>query len=168
VPSSTWRSATSTGFGVFHAFGGVLCTAICNDRRWSQTYRVTELQGLEMAHIGWNTPVHNPPGPEHEAFSHFHNGLVMQDGAYQNGTWVVGVAKAGNEEGVIQIGNWSIVAPCGEIVAARSTVGDEPAIARCDLDLTLSCKIATFNFAKHREPQAYGLIVERKGAVPPP
>ncbi len=38
----------------------------------------------------------------------------------------------------------------------------------CDLDLTLSYKNTTFNFAKHREPQAYGLIVERKGAVPPP
>jgi N-carbamoyl-D-amino-acid hydrolase len=25
-----------------------------------------------------------------------------------------------------------------------------------------------FTFAKHREPQAYGLIVERKGAIPPP
>ena len=25
-----------------------------------------------------------------------------------------------------------------------------------------------FNFAKHREPEAYRLIVERKGAIPPP
>jgi hypothetical protein len=25
-----------------------------------------------------------------------------------------------------------------------------------------------FNFARHREPQAYGLIVERKGAILPP
>ena len=92
----------------------------------------------------------------------------MRAGAYQNGTWVVGVAKAGNEEGVEQIGNSIIVAPSGEIVAACTTTGDELAIARCDLDLTLSYKNTTFNFAKHREPQAYGLIVERKGAVPPP
>ncbi len=156
------------GFNVFRAFGGVMGMAICNDRRWPETYRVLGLQGVEMVLIGYNTPVHNPPAPEHDALSHFHNELVMQAGAYQNGTWVVGVAKAGNEEGVMQIGNSVIVAPSGEIVAACSTVGDELAIARCDLDLTVSYKSTTFNFAKHREPQAYGLIVERKGAVPPP
>ena len=156
------------GFNVFRAFGGVMGMAICNDRRWPETYRVMALQGAEMMLIGYNTPVHNPPAPEHDALSHFHNELVMQAGAYQNGSWVVGVAKAGVEEGVMQIGNSIIVAPSGEIMAACSTVGDELAIARCDLDLTLSYKNTTFNFAKHREPQAYGLIVERKGAVPPP
>lgn len=156
------------GFNVFRAFGGVLGMAICNDRRWSETYRVMGLQGVEMILIGYNTPVHNPPAPEHDALSNFHNELVMQAGAYQNGSWVVGVAKAGTEEGVPQIGNSIIVAPSGEIVAACTTLGDELAIARCDLDLTLSYKNTTFNFAKHREPQAYGLIVERKGAVAPP
>lgn len=155
-------------FNVFRSFGGVLGMAICNDRRWPETYRVMGLQGVEMILIGYNTPVHNPPAPEHDALSNFHNELVMQSGAYQNGTWVVGVAKAGTEEGVTQIGNSIIVAPSGEIVAACSTLGDELAIARCDLDLTLSYKNTTFNFAKHREPQAYGLIVERKGALPPP
>ncbi len=156
------------GFNVFRAFGGIMGMAICNDRRWPETYRVMGLQGVEMVLIGYNTPMHNPPAPEHDALSHFHNELVMQSGAYQNGTWVVGVAKAGVEEGVMQIGNSIIVAPSGEIVAACSTVGDELAIARCDLDLTRSYKNTTFNFARHREPQAYGLIVERKGAEPPP
>lgn len=156
------------GFPVFRAFGGIFGMAICNDRRWPETYRVMGLQGVEMVLIGYNTPVHNPPAPEHDALSHFHNELVMQAGAYQNGSWVVGVAKAGNEEGVAQIGNSIIAAPSGEIVAACSTTADELAIARCDLDLTMSYKSTTFNFAKHREPQEYGLIVERKGAVPPP
>ena len=156
------------GFPVFRAFGGIVGMAICNDRRWPETYRVMGLQGVEMVLIGYNTPVHNPPAPEHDNLSHFHNELVMQAGAYQNGSWVVGVAKAGNEEGVDQIGNSIIVAPSGEIVAACSTTADELAIARCDLDLTLSYKNTTFNFAKHREPHAYGLIVERKGAIPPP
>ena len=153
------------GFPVFRAFGGIIGMAICNDRRWPESYRVMGLQGVEMVLIGYNTPVHNPPAPEHDNLSHFHNELVMQSGAYQNGTWVVGVAKAGNEEGVAQIGNSIIVAPSGEIVGATSTLGDELAIARCDLDLTVSYKSTVFNFAKHREPQAYGMIVQRKGAV---
>ena len=131
------------------------------------SYRVLGLQGVEMIFIGYNTPVHNPPAPEHDALSHFHNELVMQSGAYQNGTWVVGVAKAGNEEGVEQIGNSIIVAPSGEIVGACTTTGDELAIARCDLDLCNSYKTTTFNFARHRQPEHYGMIVERKGAIPP-
>ena len=156
------------GFPVFRAFGGILGMCICNDRRWPETYRVMGLQGVEMVLVGYNTPVHNPPAPEHDALSHFHNELVMQAGAYQNGTWVVGVAKGGCEEGVDQIGNSVIVAPSGEIVAACTTLGDELAVARCDLDLTKSYKRTVFDFARHREPQAYGLIVERKGAVLPP
>lgn len=156
------------GFPVFRAFGGILGMCICNDRRWPETYRVMGLQGVEMVLVGYNTPVHNPPAPEHDALSHFHNELVMQSGAYQNGTWVVGVAKGGCEEGVDQIGNSVIVAPSGEIVAACTTLGDELAVARCDLDLTKSYKRTVFDFARHREPQAYGLIVERKGAVLPP
>ncbi len=160
------------GFPAFRAdFGdgrqGILGMAICNDRRWPETYRILGLQAVEMVLIGYNTPVHNPPAPEHDALSHFHNELVMQSGAYQNGTWVVGVAKAGNEEGVEQIGNSIIVAPSGEIVAACTTTGDELAIARCDLDLCASYKNTTFNFARHREPEQYRMIVERKGAMPP-
>ncbi len=99
--------------------------------------------------------------------SMFHNQLVMQAGAYQNGTWVVGVAKAGKEEGCEMIGGSCIIAPSGEVVAACSTKGDELAIARCDLDLCNSYKSTTFNFAKHRRPEAYRMIVERRGAVVP-
>ena len=156
------------GFPVFRAFGGIVGMAICNDRRWPETYRVMGLQGVEMIVLGYNTPVHNPPAPEHDHLSHFHNELVMQAGAYQNGCWVVGVAKAGDEDGVRQIGNSIVVAPSGEIVAACTTEGDELAIARCDLDLTLSYKNTTFNFALHRRTEHYGLIVERTGAIPPP
>lgn len=156
------------GFPVFRAFGGIVGMAICNDRRWPETYRVMGLQGVEMIVLGYNTPVHNPPAPEHDHLSHFHNELVMQAGAYQNGCWVVGVAKAGDEDGVRQIGDSIIVAPSGQIVAACTTEGDELAIARCDFDLTRSYKNTTFNFALHRQTQHYGLIVERTGAIPPP
>src|SRR3546814_10251991 len=87
---------------------------IFNDRRWPETYRVMGLQGVEMVLLGYNTPIHNPPAPEHDALSWHHNALVMQAGAYQNGTWVVGVAKAGDEEGVNQMGGNQIIAHSGE------------------------------------------------------
>jgi N-carbamoyl-D-amino-acid hydrolase len=156
------------GFGVWHAFGGIVGMCICNDRRWPETYRVMGLQGAEMILLGYNTPVHNPPAPEHDVLALFHNQLVMQAGAYQNGVWVVGVAKCGREEGCDMIGQSSIIAPSGETVAMCTTLGDELAVARCDLDLGRSYKDTVFNFARHRQPQHYGLITERAGAIPPP
>jgi predicted amidohydrolase len=123
------------------------------------------LQGVEMVMIGYNTPRHNPPSPEHDRLGDFHNHLVMQSAAYQNGTWVIGVAKAGVEEGCELIGGSVIIAPSGEIVARCLTSDDELAFARCDLDMGISYKNTIFNFAAHREPQHYGMIVERKGAV---
>ena len=155
------------GFPVWRALGGVLGMCICNDRRWPETYRVMGLQGVEMILLGYNTPVHNPPAPEHDALGPFHNHLVMQAGAYQNATWVVGVAKCGREEGCDMIGQSAIIAPSGEIVAQAVTLGDELVTARCDLDLTRSYKETVFNFARHRRPEHYRLIVDRAGAEPP-
>jgi len=155
------------GFPVWRALGGVIGMCICNDRRWPETYRVMGLQGVEMILLGYNTPTHNPPAPEHDGLSNFHNHLVMQAGAYQNGTWVVGVAKCGREEGCDMIGRSAIIAPSGEIVAQCATLGDELITAACDLDLTRSYKDTIFNFARHRRPEHYRLIVERAGAVPP-
>ena len=66
------------------------------------------------------------------------------------------------------IGQSQIIAPSGETVAMCTTLGDELAVARCDLDLTRSYKDTTFNFAKHRRPEHYRMIVDRTGALPPP
>jgi N-carbamoyl-D-amino-acid hydrolase len=156
------------GWGVWRAFDGLLGMCICNDRRWPETYRVMGLQGVEMVLLGYNTPVHNPPAPEHDLLGNFHNQLSMQAGAYQNGTWVVGVAKCGREEGCDMIGQSQVIAPSGETVAMCATLGDELCVARCDLDLCRSYKETTFNFAKHRRPEHYRMIVDRTGALPPP
>ncbi|MBM3643729.1 MAG: N-carbamoyl-D-amino-acid hydrolase [Alphaproteobacteria bacterium] len=156
------------GFPVVRAFGGLIGMCICNDRRWPETYRVMGLQGVEMVLLGYNTPLHNPPAPDHDEHSWFHNALSLQAGAYQNGTWVVGVAKGGIEEGVPSLADSMIVAPSGKIVARAPSVGDELIAHRCDLDAGRSYKTTTFNFALHRQPEQYRLIVDRKGAIEPP
>jgi N-carbamoyl-D-amino-acid hydrolase len=69
---------------------------------------------------------------------------------------------------VDQIGQSQIVAPSGETVAMASTLGDELVVARCDLGLCRSYKTTVFDFARHRQPEHYRLIVERAGATPPP
>ena len=155
------------GWPVKRTMGGLMGMCICNDRRWPETYRVMGLQGVEMVLLGYNTPRHNPPAPDHDRLSDFHNRLSMQAGAYANGTWVVGVAKCGVEEGCELIGGSAIIAPTGEVVAQALTVDDELLVARCDLDLGRSYKTTTFNFARHRQPDQYRLIVERAGAVEP-
>ena len=155
------------GFRVFNAFGTKIGMCICNDRRWPETYRTLALQGAEMVLLGYNTPVHNPPAPDHDDLALFHNSLVMQSGAYQNGMWVVGVAKGGTEEGVPSIAGSVIVAPSGVTVAACRSDGDELAVACCDLDAGASYRRTTFNFERHRQPWAYELVTSRKGIGEP-
>jgi len=156
------------GFPVWRAFGGILGMCICNDRRWPETYRVMGLQGVEMVLLGYNSPIGLGDPFELDALEPFHNHLVMQSGAYQNATWVVGVAKAGFEEGFNMIGQTCIIAPSGEIVAQCATMGDELVVRKCDLDMGAPYRADIFNFAYHRRPEHYKLITERTGAIPPP
>ena len=153
------------GFGVWNAFGGRMGMMICNDRRWPETYRVMGLQGVEMILCGYNTPIHYVPDPSQDILQGFHNSLVMQSGAYQNGTWVIGVAKGGVEEGVDSLGQSMIVAPSGQIVAQAFTTDDELITARCDLDWCQRYSGTLFDFDKYRRPEVYGRITSQRGVV---
>ncbi|TLP44120.1 N-carbamoyl-D-amino-acid hydrolase [Cohaesibacter sp. CAU 1516] len=154
------------GFQIFDAFGGKVGMAICNDRRWPETFRVLGLKGAEVVLIGYNTPRHYPPAPEHDHLQDFHNHLVLQAGAYQNGTWVVGVAKAGIEEGCDLIGGSCIIDPTGTIVAKAEGVGDELVIADCDLDRCDEIRKKIFDFRRYREPDNYAPITAPKETGP--
>jgi N-carbamoyl-D-amino-acid hydrolase len=156
------------GFGVYRAFGGIVGMATCNDRRWPETYRVMGLQGVELIGIGYNTPIHYAPDPAQNSLQGFHNDLCMQSGAYQNGTWVVGVAKGGTEEGVESLCQSAIYAPSGQVVARALTTSDEVIIAEADLDMCSKFKHTLFQMSRYREPQHYGIITSQKGVVEPP
>ena len=153
------------GFGVWKAFGGRIGMMICNDRRWPESYRVMGLQGVEMILCGYNTPLQYVPDPTQDPLQSFHNALVMQSGAYQNGTFVVGVAKGGIEEGVDSLADSSIIAPSGEILAKTSTTGDEVVTAVCDLDWCNNYKNTLFDFNRYRRPEVYGRITSQRGSI---
>jgi predicted amidohydrolase len=155
------------GFNVWRAFGGVIGMMICNDRRWPESYRVLGLQGVELILCGYNTPIHYAPDPSQDILQGFHNALVMQAGAYQNGTWVVGVAKGGVEEGVDTLAQSCIIAPSGQIVAQALTTGDELIVARCDLDWCGRYKGTLFAFDRYRRPEVYGRITSQRGVELP-
>ncbi len=156
------------GFGVWRAFGGIVGMATCNDRRWPETYRVMGLKGVELIGIGYNTPIHYAPDPGQNSLQGFHNDLCMQSGAYQNGTWIVGVAKGGTEEGVESLCQSAIYAPSGQVVARALTTGDEVIVADADLDMCANFKHTLFQMSRYREPQHYSIITSQKGVVEPP
>ena len=155
------------GFPVWRALGGIVGMCICNDRRWPETYRVMGLKGVELVMLGYNTPTVNAQSDESPHLRMFHNQMSMQAGAYQNATWVVGVAKAGSEDGYDLMGGSVIVAPTGEIVAQARTLGDELIVADCDLDACNFAKQTIFNFAAHRRTEAYGIITGQTGVELP-
>lgn len=154
---------SNEGFGVWKAFGARVGMMICNDRRWPESYRVMGLQGVELILCGYNTPIHYIPDPSQDILQGFHNALVMQSGAYQNGTWVVGVAKAGVEEGVDSLGQSMIVAPSGQIVAQALTTDDELLVARCDMDWCQKYTRTLFDFDRYRRPEVYTRITAQRG-----
>ena len=154
-------------FPTWNAFGGVVGMAICNDRRWSETYRCLALGGAELILIGYNTPIHYAPDPTQDKHASFHNHLVMQAGAYQNGCFVVGVAKGGVEEGVESLSDSCIISPSGEIIALSSTDGDELIVADIDLNLCKNYKETLFDFGRYRKPESYGRITKQSGAILP-
>ena len=156
------------GFGVWRAFDGIVGMALCNDRRWPETYRVMGLQGAELILIGYNTPLFYAPDPNQNALAGFHNHLVMQSGAYQNGSYVVGVPKGGIEEQVDSLAQSVIIAPSGQIIAQCITTGDEVVSATIDLDFCDTYKKTLFDFEYYRMPEYYGRITAQRGPELPP
>ena len=156
------------GFGVWRAFDGIVGMMICNDRRWPESYRVMGLQGVELILCGYNTPIHYVPDPSQDVLQGFHNALVLQAGAYQNGTWVAAAAKGGVEEGVDSLSQSCIIAPSGQIVAQAYTSGDELIAADCDLDWCDRYKKTLFDFDRYRMIEHYGRITGQRGVVLPP
>ncbi|MEM6943135.1 MAG: nitrilase-related carbon-nitrogen hydrolase, partial [Pseudomonadota bacterium] len=93
----------------------------------------------------------------------YHSELSMCSGAYQNACWVVGVAKAGDEDGHPLIAGSVIVDPDGFVVAKAAGEGDELIVHACDMDATGFGKATIFDFKRHRRPEHYGRITGQVG-----
>ncbi|GHB11170.1 N-carbamoyl-D-amino-acid hydrolase [Salinicola rhizosphaerae] len=152
------------GFETFDNEGTIMGMAICNDRRWPETWRVMGLQGVELVMLGYNTPSINAQnrgeGLEKRLY---HSELSVTAGAYQNATWAVAVAKAGVEDGFPLMGGSIIVDPDGFVVARTESEGDELVTATCDMDRCQFGKKTIFDFARHRRIEHYGRITSQTG-----
>jgi predicted amidohydrolase len=155
------------GFGVFEVDGVRIGMCLCNDRRWPEVYRVLALQGADLVVLGYNTPM-QVPGWQEEPHAKMETHLLsLRAGAYQNAVWVAAAAKSGDEDGSHLIGGSAVVAPSGEVVAKARTEGDEVVVAEVDLDYSEPYRRSVFDFAAHRRPENYTLIVERVGRGDP-
>jgi len=155
------------GFRAFRFMDTVTGMLICNDRRWPEAFRVLALQGAEIVALGFNTPSENLHYPEPPALRVHHHLIMAQSMAFQNATWLVETAKCGFEDGFRMFGHSLIVAPSGEIAVKSASEEDEVIVFNCDIDLAANLKRTMFNFAAHRRPEHYKLIVERVGAGDP-
>ncbi len=157
------------GFGVWRAFGGIVGMCICNDRRWPETYRVMGLQGVEMIMLGYNSPVGlgdtlrsrcaravpQPPGHAVGRVPERHLGDRRGEMRFRGR---LPYDRAERDHRAFRRDR-------GDVPYATS---DELAVRRCDLDFGTRYKDDIFNFAAHRRPEHYRLIVDRTGAIPPP
>lgn len=155
------------GFRVFDVDKTLFGMCLCNDRRWPETYRVMALQSAEVVVLGYNTPSVNIHWNEPVHLRTSTHLISLQANAYQNGIWVAAAAKCGSEDHHHMIGSSVIVAPTGEIVARTLGEEDEVICVKADLKIGENFRQHVFNFAKHRSPEHYRLIVERVGAGEP-
>jgi predicted amidohydrolase len=138
-----------TGYRVFETARARIGVAICQDRRYSETYRCLGLGGAELVLVGYNTPA----APQALAL----NELVMRAGAYENHMFVLGVAKAGVEDGLDLIGGSCVISPFGEVLARAATTGDELVTVKIDLEQTRAAR-ERWNFFARRHPEHYAAI----------
>ena len=156
------------GFPVWRNLKAIMGMCICNDRRWPEVYREMGLQGVELLMLGYNTPsVNSQMSDEGQEKRLYHSELCMTAGAYQNSTWVIGVAKAGSEDNHPLIGGSIIIDPNGNVVAKASSEEDELIMHACDMDACNFGKSTIFDFARHRRIEHYKRISAQTGVVRP-
>ncbi|MCJ1309801.1 hypothetical protein MMC25_003462 [Agyrium rufum] len=155
----------------------ILGMMICNDRRWPEAWRSYGLQGVELILCGYNTNGYAPDlwgsnknqtVEEATKDALFHHRLSMQSNSYMNSCFSVCAARCGwDDDKYSLIAGSSIVSPEGYILAEAKTDADELIVAEIDLAECRQGKTKTFDFARHRRVETYGLIVEQTGVEEP-
>ncbi|SLN26355.1 N-carbamoyl-D-amino acid hydrolase [Aquimixticola soesokkakensis] len=160
--------AGDSGFNVVRNQGVLMGMAICNDRRWPETWRVLGLQGVQLVTIGYNTPSQNNLSSDEGLEKRlYHHELSVCAGAYQNSTYAIAVAKCGTEDGNHMIGGSIIVDADGFVIARAQGEGDELIVAQADFATCDFGKSTVFNFAAHRRVEHYTKITTQTGVEAP-
>jgi predicted amidohydrolase len=176
IPDVVKKSTAKEGEKTVGKGDPIFGMLICNDRRWPEAWRMYSLKGAELIMFGFNTGANMshlwgskamlPEKAEAEAL--FHSRLVQQANSYMNACFSISCARCGIDDGKYDlIGGSAICDPEGHIVAEAKTKEDELVIAEIDLSECRQGKEKTFDFARHRRIETYGLIDKQTGVVEP-
>lgn len=141
------------GFPVFELGPVRVGLQLCYDRQFPEGFRCLALDGAQI--IFTPTVLASHDNPERAEMWP----LMLRARAIENGLFVVGVGKAGRENGIDYIGASLLISPLGgRILAQAETDDDELVIADLDLNEVTEAR-RRLPFGRDRRPRDYGRIV---------
>jgi predicted amidohydrolase len=143
-------------FPVWTLDGVKIGIQICYDRKFPEGSRALALKGAEVLFMPICAATYGETKLRGNTWE-----LPLQARAYENGTFVVAVNRAGNENGRNHIGRSMIVNPVGaEIIAVAS--GDKPELLVATLDLDdVNVAQTSLPWWRDRRPELYGSMDAR-------
>ncbi len=145
-----------TAFPVFDLAGVRIGIQICYDRKYPEGSRLLALQGAEMLFMPICAATYGETMLRGNTWE-----LPLQARAYENGVFVVGVNRSGDENGRKHIGRSMIVDPIGaDIVAEASVDQAEVLVATLDLDHVRTAQ-TSLPWWRDRRPELYGELSAR-------
>jgi predicted amidohydrolase len=138
-------------FPVWDLDGVKIGIQICYDRKFPEGSRALALKGAEVLFMPICAATYGETKLRGNTWE-----LPLQARAYENGTFVVAVNRAGNENGRNHMGKSMIVNPVGaEIMAIAS--GDKPELLVATLDLDdVAAAQKSLPWWRDRRPELYG------------
>jgi predicted amidohydrolase len=138
---------------VFEIDGIKVGVQICYDRKFPEGSRALAMQGAEVLFM----PICAATYGEMKLRDHSWD-LPLRARAYENGTFVVAVNRAGNEAGRRHIGRSMIVSPIGgEIMCEAGEDEAELLVATLDLDEVGTAQ-KSLPWWRDRRPELYGVL----------
>lgn len=139
-----------TEFPVFDLCGTKIGIQICYDRKYPEGSRLLALQGAEILFMPICAATYGETKLRGNTWE-----LPLQARAYENGTYVVAINRAGVEQGRNHIGRSMIVDPIGaDIIAEASSDKQELLVAALDLDHVGIAK-TSLPWWRDRRPELY-------------
>jgi len=137
-------------FPVFDLCGAKIGIQICYDRKYPEGSRLLALRGAEILFMPICAATYGETKLRDLTWD-----LPLQARAYENGTYVVAVNRAGDEHGRRHIGRSMIVDPIGaEMVAVAGRDQPELLVAAIDLDHVKTAQ-TSLPWWRDRRPELY-------------
>lgn len=142
------------GFPVFRVNGVSVGVQICYDRQFPEGYRCLALDGAQIIFTPTVLASHGNPARV-EMWP-----LTLRARAIENGVFVVGIGKAGSENGIDHVGASLVISPLGGQILARAAT-DEDELVVSDLDLAdVTEARRRLPWGRDRRPAEYRRLTE--------